>query len=139
MKKRFFFLALVAVASISPPASEITIRCCDNSVHRFYAVSPEAFQQSGATEKEVQKYMMALPKMLVDNQVVILVSDFLTSKTFTPSVESKIAHSACEENSQALCVSFNANISNKNSLCLSKKLFFLLHAFPIFSGVKALY
>lgn len=36
------------------------VRCCDNSVHRFYAVSPEAFQQSGATEKEVQEYIEGL-------------------------------------------------------------------------------
>ena len=60
MKKRFFFLALVAVASISTPASEITIRCCDNSVHRFYAVSPEAFRQRGASDKEVQEYIEGL-------------------------------------------------------------------------------
>ena len=62
MKKRFFLLALAAVAStsISTTASRITVVCCDNSIHSVCGVSPEAFRASGASEEEVAEYRQGL-------------------------------------------------------------------------------
>lgn len=62
MKKRFFLLALAAVAStsISTTASRITVVCCDNSIHSVCGVSPEAFRASGASAEQVAEYRQGL-------------------------------------------------------------------------------
>ena len=62
MKKRFFLLALAAVASTSTSttASRITVVCCDNSIHSVCGVSPEAFRASGASAEQVAEYRQGL-------------------------------------------------------------------------------
>ena len=62
MKKRFFLLALAAVAStsISTTASRLTVVCCDNSIHSVCGVSPEAFRASGASAEQVAEYRQGL-------------------------------------------------------------------------------